>query len=40
MESVLQELEQRYPDMEKYLHEEYGYTYEQIAKIQNWYVEK
>ena len=40
MESVLQELEQRYPDMETYLHEEYGYTQEQIAKIQNWYVEK
>lgn len=40
MESVLQELEQRYPDMETYLHEEYGYTREEIAKIQNWYVEK
>ena len=40
MESVLQELEQRYPDMETYLQEEYGYTQEQIAKIQNWYVEK
>lgn len=23
-----------------YLQEEYGYTQEQIAKIQNWYVEK
>lgn len=40
MESVLQELEQRYPDMETYLQEEYGYTQEQITKIQNWYVEK
>ena len=40
MESVLQELEQRYPDMETYLLEEYGYTHEEIAKIQNWYVEK
>ena len=40
MESVLQELEQRYPDMETYLQEEYGYTQEQIAKIQEWYLEE